>query len=224
MKDLVIIPTFNGTVPLKLCLNSLSDKYPILVVDTGSTNKKDEEFVRDIPKVYKELDIRVTRTPFKGYSTGALLWAYWNFPADNYLLAQDSIEAEEEDYLKEFKDRMQGDLGAVAWVSFNMFYDRPEQKAWMEYMYRLKDLNAPQGIFGPIFYISRRSLDVLNEKQLLPHYPIDKEQAQGMERAWAIALHNAGIRLDVIFPNWDIAYLMRTGELGVFRKTFENRQ
>jgi glycosyltransferase involved in cell wall biosynthesis len=218
MKDLVVIATHNGKNLLKRCLDSISTQYPILVVDTGSSDPESIEFFGNLGVIYPKHDVFTTKTSFKGYDTGAYLWAYWNYNADNYLFLQDSLEVLEKDYIKPFRD-IQPKLGCVPWATFEMCWDSIQQKEFIEYLYGSAE--PDRGIFGPVFYVNRKSLDILNEKGLLPAYPINKNQSQGLERGWATAFHLAGMEVKGLYP-FDPTKMI-DGTLGIFKKVFAKR-
>jgi hypothetical protein len=152
------------------------------------------------------------------YPTGAYLDAYNELTQfDNFLFIQDSMVALVPDYVAWFREQMP-ELGAVAWGKFAFGFDNSAQREQLERKYQGP---VPEfGLFGPIFFTNRASLDLLKEKDLLPPVPTNKLEAQGSERAWAMAFHAAGLPL--MGPTWD-KLLMEQG-LGPFKKTFANRQ
>jgi hypothetical protein len=208
LQNLVVIAA-NGTNYIHRCLDSLGDKYPILVVDTFS----DEPIQIDRPNV------EVCRMPFKGYGSGAYLWAYWHYEAENYLFLQDTLVAKEPDYLKYFIEN-QPERGACAWALFSMSVDDDAQSQFIRYCYT----TMPEfGLFGPIFYISRASLDELRDKKLLPPTPMKKEHDMACERMWAMAFAQAGMELKSAAGIYD-AGRMSEGQFPIFQKDFPNRQ
>lgn len=213
IENLVVVAS-HGNKHLSACLQSLGSKYVVLPIDTCSDNP----------------DKSLVRLPFKGFTTGAYLWAYWHYPAKNYFFMQDSMEALEEDYLKPFQE-LQPERGAVAWATFEEGFDSEGQKQWADYIHnsdqgsitRETQYEYPhQGIFGPVFYINRSSLDELRDRCLLPPTPTTKLQAQGCERLWGWSLHKAGMELNAVGGRWD-AGKMQSGEFGTFKKSFGDR-
>lgn len=189
-------------------------RYPVAVVDTGSENYQE----RKMPVNAIQL-----QTPYKGYDTGAYLWAYFNIPAKNYLFLQDSCMPTHDSFVEEFACRMpDDDLGAVAWVAFEgHLWDTAEQRTAMKFIF---DAGLPlQGIFGPIFYTSRSSLDLLRSKGLLPPYPTHKMMAQGMERGWAMAFEKAGMPVNCLYPFLVSLEAYATGMLPPLKKEFAGR-
>lgn len=205
----IVIATNNGSEHLKKCIDSLGGKYPILVVDTGSTDREHLDYVKTLD--YGETD---------GYSHGAFMWAYNNRPAQNYLFLQDSMVALVDDVVKPFQELMP-EKGAVAWAKFGWVYDGYMQREWVESQYG--NTHPPQGIFGPIFYTSHRTLNSLKNRGLLPKKPTNKEEAQGSERAWAFAFHNANFPIESVCGMWDKGS-MSNGTFPIFQKTFADRR
>lgn len=234
IEDLIVIPTNNGFKLLDDLLHSINDDIPILVVDTGSDDEAHLEYLRELAnnQLFKEdARIMVDYTPMRGYACGAKLWAYWNYPAKNYLFLQDSLIAIESDILAPFKAKMPLrvdkknlaaiDRGAVGWASFNFEFDPGLQEAAMRYMYG--DHIPQYGIFGPIFYTNRDSLEELEKAGLLPTYPTHANGAQGLERAWAMVFKGAGMEVNFIhnLPN---VTLTASGLYSPFRKVFVKRK
>jgi len=153
-----------------------------------------------------------------GHPTGAYLWAVQQYATyDRFLFLQDSTTALE-DPLPWFREQWPGG-GAVAWQRFEMQWDNDEQRHAVEGRY--PGVNPSHGIFGPIFYTDRASLDLLAAKKLLPDVPADRMSAQGSERAWAYALASAG--LPVAGPQWNPSALLAGQAIGPLRKTFAGR-
>jgi hypothetical protein len=151
-----------------------------------------------------------------GYSTGAYLWAVEQYAAyDRFLFMQDSMTALA-DPLPWFRDLWRGS-GAACWALFPMQWDNAGQAAEVSSAYPLA---APRhGIFGPVFYTDRASLDVLANGGLLPKIPQSRLDAQTAERSWAYAFATAG--MPVTGPEWNPAQ-MQVG-LGPFKKTWAAR-
>lgn len=195
-------------------------KWPTLVVRTGPEKVETSCWDIHYPHVLGQVN-----TPYRGYDTGAYLWAYWNVPAKNYLFLQDSCCPREDDFVEQFARAMPGPGGAVGWSSFTMTcWDSDAQRTATEWMYGSRDAWPQYGIFGPIFYTNRQSLDFMSERGLLPMPPVHKQQQQAMERAWAILFHRAGLRVNFLrddeMPN---GYAMERGEYPALNKTFRLR-
>jgi hypothetical protein len=150
-----------------------------------------------------------------GHPSAAYVKAYHEHPAHNYLFIQDSMEAIEDDVIKPFKDK--GEV--VSWAHFHFNFDNDAQRDYLVAQY---EDNPPEyGIFGPVFYASRESLEKLDKQGLFPNTPQDKLQAQGTERGWAWAFHKADIKVESL-GYWDKSK-MEQGLHPPFRKTWGGR-
>jgi hypothetical protein len=152
-----------------------------------------------------------------GHPTGAYISVYRHSDADRFLFIQDSMTALD-DPLQWFRDQWPGS-GAVAWQRFPMQWDNDGQRLAVEQSY--PDTHPSHGIFGPVFYTDRASLDLLAAKDLLPSIPQNRMEAQGSERAWAYAYAAAG--LPVVGPEWEPDALVADRPVGPFRKVFAGR-
>lgn len=218
LEELVVIATHGGYDLLVESLPKFAGR-PVLVVETGSRTPDIEALCHRTPEVI------YTFTPFKGYDTGAYLWAYWMVPAKKYLFLQDSVSPREADYFAQFAAKMPGRLGAVGWSSFDLtVWDSGQQCEHVQFMYGAADKWPKKGIFGPIFYTTRESLNVLNDSGLLPAYPVHKLGQQAMERAWAILFHRAGLNVNfLVDENLPNATRMGNGGYPALQKVFRQR-
>lgn len=197
MEELIVIAC-HGPDWIGQCRQSLHG-LPLLVVDTG-------------PEWTGLADVRIDG----GHPTAAYLWAYDNYRADRYLFVQDSMTAFG-DPLPWFSNQLPAEGGAVAWGRFLMQWDTVEQRQHVEDQY--PGVDADFGIFGPVFYTDRASLDLLAAKDLFPQIPRTRMEAQGTERAWAYAYAAAG--LPVVGPEWSHHEMQR--QFGPFRKVWAKR-
>ncbi len=188
-RDIVVVAAFDNTY-IDSCLESLGDRYQVVVMDTSSG----------------------------GHPSGAYVRAYREHPADNYLFIQDSMRAITDDVMAPFREKMP-ELGAVAWGHFGLFFDTQEQAEWVDSQYSCP---MPEyGIFGPVFYTNRASMELLDSKGLFPKTPENKLQAQGTERAWAFAFKQADLPVESL-GFWDKGRMER-GEHQPFSKVWGGR-
>lgn len=197
MVELTVVAA-HGAAWIDQCRDSLRGAN-LLVIDTGSGA---------VPAADVTLE--------GGYPTGAYRWAYEHVTADRYLFVQDSMTALG-DPLPWFREQLPAEGGAVAWALFPQQWDNPQQQEWVESRY--PGTTSPHGIFGPVFYTDRASLDVLADRDLFPPVPADRWQAQATERAWAYAFAAAGLPL--VGPEWG-PDAMRVA-WGPFRKVWAAR-
>jgi len=221
---LTVIATNNGRDNLAHLVQT-ENRRPVCVVDTGSSDPTHEEWLKTVERLP---NVVVLRTPYRGYDTGAYLWAYYNLPAKHYLFIQDSMQPRVPDYIEQMHAYLPDDPGVVAWSNFRMdIWDSAPQRTTINYMFGVHDeaLSWPKkGIFGPNFYCTRSALDRLLERGILPSHPLHKEMAQGMERGWAIAFHRAGVPVTAVVDEpMPRGYAMQEGTYPIFTKLFKGR-
>lgn len=201
MNELIVVGC-HGPDWIDQCRASLSQHSPdakVLFVETGEFTGKADATIDG------------------GWSTGAYLWAVEQHAAyDRFLFIQDSMTALA-DPLPWFRDQWTG-AGAVAWQVFPMQWDSDDQRRAVEDRYESR---PSHGIFGPVFYTDRASLDNLAALGLTPHLPHNRIGAQGTERAWAYAYAQAG--LPVAGLPWNATAMQSENGYGPFRKVFANR-
>jgi hypothetical protein len=216
--DTVVVVAARDPALLRQSLPKMR-KWPVLVVDTGA-------MIPEVEAVCDEFDnTAYLLTPYKGYDTGAYLWAYWTVRARNYLFMQDSCCPREDDFVEQFARAMPAQHGAVGWSSFDInVWDSDAQCTATQWMYGRRETWPAKGIFGPIFYTNRKSLMRMGVAGLLPMPPVHKEQQQAMERAWAILFHRAGMRVNfLVDEDMPRGYAMERGEYPALTKTFRMR-
>ena len=163
--------------------------------------------------------VLVMDTSGGGHPTGAYIKAFKEHPAKNYLFIQDSMTALVDDVVEPFA-KVIPERGAVAWSLFKQGFDTGAQQDWAHQFY--KGEYPGIGIFGPVFYTSRKVLQELEKKNLLPPIPTNKAEAQTTERMWSWAFFNAGMQLAMAGEWWDDAR-MKDGTFPIFKKVFAAR-
>jgi hypothetical protein len=151
-----------------------------------------------------------------GHPTGAFKKAFLEQPwFESYLFLQDSLKPVEDDIVTPFKEEGHD---VVAWGLFGMNFDNGSQGIWVEDQYP-KDIKPKAGIFGPIFYATNQAMR--KSQPFWPKTPLERNQAQGTERAWAYCFAAADIEVGTLGA-WCNQY-MAEGPYPVFRKTFAGR-
>lgn len=152
-----------------------------------------------------------------GHPTKAYIDVYRRSNFDRFLFIQDTMTALA-DPRPWFRDQFPADGGAVAWGLFPMSWDSQAQIDRVVAQYG--DYDPPdRGIFGPVFYTDRASLDALDAAGLLPWIPGSRVEAQGTERAWAFAFRRVGLKVEG--PVWNHASMQIA--FGPFRKVWAGR-
>ena len=107
------------------------------------------------------------------------------------------------------------------WASFPLFFDNAEQESKVVYQY--PSVKRPEhGIFGPIFWVERKTMEALDRYGRFPATPESKMDAQGTERAWAFAFSALGIT-PTFLHEWSNEFV-QSGDAYPFRKFFADRQ
>lgn len=215
VKRKIVIATHNGASVLPALLDRL-DHYgagdqELLIVDTGSDDPASLEYLARLT----ERGIPVTQTPYRGYDTGAYLWAFRHHPADNYLFMQDSLLVTAPDWLERFST----DSDVTALAAFPFAYDNAAQRNWLIHQFPSAQMKTPtHGIFGPVFATSHAVLIELDQCGFLAAVPSDKNQQQAMERGWAIAFASRGIKVRFLVENY---VSLNVSDVGVQKQLFK---
>jgi hypothetical protein len=188
---MIVIATNNGKNYLPNLLNSLEDidllNNKILILDTGSTDK---EYLSNLKSKH---EIIVDRTPYSGYDTGAYIYAYNNYIDENYLFLQDSIIIKEKSLIRDGLSILDNNT-IVPLIIFDPkknFYDNHVQMEWVNS--KIGSHIYEYGIFGPMFFAKRITLDKI--KNINNAIPYDKNTQQAMERGWSVFFKQNGINI-----------------------------
>lgn len=201
---MIVIATYNDISYLNNLLDGLNTtenlNENVLVVCTDSQQREMVDYVNTLPNNNNyNFNILVDVTPYRGYDSGAYIYAFKNYIDDYYIFLQDSITIKSPEWLNYFKEKRDENTVNPILV-FSLSWDNSEQVAWVQDKLGAH-FNVPNvGIFGPIFQISRKSLikmDMLYDlNRFIPGHKIIGQQ--GMERGWAYLAINSGIMIDTI--------------------------
>jgi hypothetical protein len=200
---MIVISTFDDVDLLERLLESLlvtnNFDEPVLIVCTDSSKIEVLEYVDLICSSGKyPFTLLWDVTPYRGYDSGAYIFAFKKYNSDYYIFLQDSMEIKSPDWLDVFK--LNRELGVVnAWVTFkDSRWDSLEQRDWVINKLSIPFLEPTYGIFGPIFQISRIDLIKIDDKWNLERFiPFNKLIGQqGMERGWSYLLYNTELSLN----------------------------
>jgi len=232
---MIVIATNNGMEHLPKLLDSIQ-KYgwygqDVCVVDTGSTDKEFLNYLLKIDggddgstisysfRVYVERSIRWDEGAHKytsgGYDTGAYKRAYELNKGieDLFIFLQDSVEIKSPNWFPAIMIKLQeGDV--CAWLTFTDWYDNQEQVDFVQKYFN--EHRYEKGVFAPMF-------DKVYEKTGIKDVQVyNKWTQQAMERGWAVAFEQAGLRLvSLDIMNWE---RLRGDSYEHFRKSFPVRQ
>jgi hypothetical protein len=223
---MIVIATYNDISYLTNLLDSLNTtenlNENVLVVCTDYSQKEMIEYINTLPNNNDYVfNILVDVTPYKGYDSGAYIYAFKKYVDDYYIFLQDSITIKSPEWFNYFKEKREED-SINPLLHFSMCWDNKEQREWVENKFNSR-FNVPNvGIFGPIFQVSRKSLikmDKLhNLSNFIPGHKVIGQQ--GMERGWAYLATNSNIMINNIDG---IYYGQYTFESRCFNKIYLNR-
>jgi hypothetical protein len=165
---MVVIAAYDNTLILENLLISINNTNnldeDVLVICTDNSQTEMMEFLQTLPNNPNyNFNIKVDSTPYKGYDSGAYIFAYNNYISDYYIFLQDSIEMRSPEWFNSFKSYRK-DNAITGWVLFDMGWDSNEQIQWVESKCKGMVHRSPVGIFGPMFQINIDTLKILDEK------------------------------------------------------------
>jgi glycosyltransferase involved in cell wall biosynthesis len=225
---MIVIATNNGMEFLPRLLDSIKEHgwygQDVCVVDTGSTDVEFLKYLNQLDDIDNRLypfSLYVERVS-SGYDTGAYKRAYeYNRSVEDlFIFLQDSVEIKSSNWFPAIMNKLQeGDV--CAWLTFGDWYDNQEQvdfvqKYFNEYRYE-------KGVFAPMFAIRTRDMDKVYEKTGIKDVQVyNKWTQQAMERGWAVAFEQAGLKLvSLDTMNWE---RLRGDSYEHFKKSFPVRQ
>lgn len=157
-----------------------------------------------------------------GYDTRAYQHAYWVYGESEelFIFMHDSVEIKSKDWYDAYTGKLEeGDV--CAWVTFTDWYDNQEQVDFVqsnfgEYAYE-------RGVFAPMFCIKSENLRKVFERTGIGNVMVyNKWTQQAMERGWAIAFRQAGLKLTWLDTlDWN---RMHNNGYEHFKKSFPTRQ
>ncbi len=222
---MIVVATNNGHLHLPELLSSIEEHgdggHEVLVVDTQSSDVRAQAYFDSLCKYSGPLRLSATRTPYKGYDTGAYLYAFRNFPADRYIFMQDSLRVKHSGWTEAFDAKFTHGVGCVPWLVFPAQWDSDAQLEFVANCLGVRSA-PPFGIFGPVFAAKRSALNEMDAKGLLAAIPSNKLEQQAMERAWPTAFFVAGYGVRPIHTNFSEADV-RGDRYGVFVKKLPKR-
>jgi hypothetical protein len=191
---MIVIATNNGKKYLSKLLESLEflgNKIPVSIIDTQSDDIESLEYLSNLQNTFP-FDIKTYRTPYRGFDTGAYIWAYRNIPSEKYYFLQDSLKIKSLEYFSETDKRLKPGTIVPLLTFENNGYGYGEGMNFCQSNFGTTDYDL--GIFGPIFSILRSDMDKIDSNHLcIPH---NKATQTGMERGWAIIFKIYGFVVD----------------------------
>ena len=171
-------------------LNKLNEfnKIDVLIVDTNSNNNNVIDFYNMLDKNKFNYKIYFDRVETDCYDSGAYIHSFKKYKSDFFYFFQDSIEFINEDIFNDI-NKLLNIYDVVALSPFPLLFDNKEQVDWITSNLPISEImkvsnRRMYGIFGPMFFIKRKTLEKIPDNWLV--YPTIKNQAMAMERKWSI--------------------------------------
>ena len=208
---MIVIATNNGKkylIEVLYDLKKIGVKEEIAVIDTQSTDIESLEFLESL-KNNNDFDLKISvhTTPYRGFDTGAYIYAINNLSADKFYFMQDSIKIKSNDYFNAIDKKLKNGT-VVPLITFGPhLYDENEQ---INFCYEnFESIEYDKGIFGPIFAITNSDAQKIDKKYLV--YPTNKMLQMGMERGWSIIFKKYAFEIDSLEGDYNYEKLINDG-------------
>ena len=99
----------------------------VLVVDTGSDDLKSILYLDELKNSNFKFNLIIDKSPNKNYSTGAYIYAFYNYVSDYYIFLQDSVEIKDINFIETVENMIIED-NVICWVKgIGLGLDNEEQ-------------------------------------------------------------------------------------------------
>jgi hypothetical protein len=171
---MIVVATNNGInfLPNLLSdLEKLNIEEEISIIDTQSNDSEFIDYLENLKSFNKfNLNINVYQTPYKGFDTGAYIYAIQNLKSDRFIFLQDSIRIKNMGFFNLIDEKLKTS-NVVTLLTFDgNWWDNQIQKD-----FSLKHFGTTifeTGIFGPMFTISYLDSQKIEKNLLI--YPENK--------------------------------------------------
>jgi hypothetical protein len=193
---MIVIATHNGKNNIEKLLTNLEELEiddDVCIVDTGSSDKEHLEFLDEIKDINKfNLKLQIYHTQYRGFDSGAYIYAINNLVSDRYYFLHDSMIIKTIDYFKEIDKKLKPGI-VVCLITFQSnFFANGEQTSFCISNFGTSVYN--KGIFGPIFSILYEDAQKIDKSLLV--YPYDKMTQMAMERGWSIIFEKYNLKIE----------------------------
>lgn len=218
---MIVIATNNGKEHLPKLLESLNFleySIDVSIIDTQSSDIYSINFLENIDKSNYKFNINIYQTPYKGYDTGAYIYAIRNIKnVDRFYFLQDSIVIKDIKIFDYIDSRLHKGT-VVPLIGFKTLFDNQEQIDFCNVNFGSSFYKC--GIFGPMFSILKSDIDLIDDKFLV--YPTSKNIQAAMERGWSILFNKYDLNIDPIY-DYDYERINNNG-YQLFDKKLVNRK
>jgi hypothetical protein len=218
---MIVVATNNGKNHLIDLILSLSNlNLDVAIIDTQSTDQDSIDFLDQIKKNNPfKINIQVHQTPYRGFDTGAYIYAIRNIETERFYFIQDSLRIKDLNIFSEIDKKIKpGTVVPLITFSSNL-YDNQEQADFCTEKFGTS--NFEKGIFGPIFCGMRSDFKKIEDNLLT--YPTNKNLQMAMERGWGILFNKYNFNIDPLEGDYNFEKLVRD-EYFYFKKKFPYRK
>ena len=219
---MIVIATNNGKnhlIELLANINEINPKCGVCIIDTLSIEQESLDFLVQLKEKnpYK-FSLQIHQTPYKGFDSGAYMYAINNIKAERFYFLQDSIRIKDLEFFNNIDKKLNTGT-VVPLITFpSNYYDNAEQ---IEFCLRnLGAFEFTQGIFGPMFAITYEDSQKIDKKHLV--WPTNKSLQQGLERGWGVIFDINNFNIDPLEGNYDY-YKLINDQYSQFKKIFNQR-
>jgi len=205
---MIIIATNNGKRNLSELLENLKEfsfGRKVCIIDTGSTDPESIDYLKELKEVTGyNFEIEIHQTSYKGYDTGAYIYAINNIESDRYYFIHDSLRIKSKDFFNLIDNKLKPGV-VVPLITFGK--DRYDSIEQLEFC--IKNFGSPyykKGIFGPMFSILSEDVQKIDKKYLV--YPTNKTLQMGMERGWSLIFEKYNFDIDSLEGDYDFTKLI----------------
>lgn len=181
---MIVIATNNGHICLSELLNSMTNidicNEKILIIDTISDDVSSIDYLKQVNSLYPKLDITIETTPYRGFDTGAYIYAYNEYNVDTYIFLHDSVTISNKNFIKDIHSYLRTH-DVVAYNCFDFMGNGDGE--WQTFFEQNTGRETyKMGIFGPMFACNRVALDGIKVHDII--IPTNKNQQTCFEGIW----------------------------------------
>jgi hypothetical protein len=219
---MIVIATNNGKnhlIELLSVINVINPECGVSIIDTQSNDEETIKFLNELDeKNPYRFKLQIHQTPYRGFDSGAYMYAINNIKAERFYFIQDSIRIKTLNFFKNIDSKLKPGT-VVPLITFPAnTYDSQEQIDFC--LNNFGKAEFSQGIFGPMFAIMNEDAQKIDKKHLV--WPTNKMLQMGLERGWGVLFDMYGINIDPLEGAYDY-YRLINDQYTQFRKIINYR-
>lgn len=218
---MIVIATHNGKNHIAELLTNLKEvdlTTSVAIIDTGSEDES-FEYIKTLNNSSEyPFKVEVHQTPYRGFDTGAYIYALNNIKAERFYFMQDSIRIKDSRFFKNIDSKLlPGTVVPLVTFGANVYDDQEQVDFCVKHF---ESSNFERGIFGPIFSILNDDIQKIDKRFLV--WPTSKVLQMGMERGWSVLFKKYGFAIDPLEGEYCYNRLVND-QYSQFRKIFCGR-